>query len=243
MSAAIRAQLGPQRRLGTITMAVHYLDEVVIGPLRTHAVAPWVDVKEERGFARCDVHDPRGTLVASAEGWFVAMPTPSGRPLPPVPWELPGEVTIPPVSAGALTGDERAAVEACEAAGWRAGGSGTSVVEELLTGTWTPVGDDAIRGELPVGPAYANRGGHVQGGVLFGAAALGAHRVLAEGMTLVDGNLQFVAPAEGDSLVVQARALRHGRRTSFAEARLTIEDRLVAAGTFTFHRLRHELPG
>ncbi|WP_324275539.1 PaaI family thioesterase [Blastococcus brunescens] len=237
MSAAIRAVLGPQRRLGTITMALHHLEPVVHGPLATDAVATRVEVEEERGFARCDLRDPRGVVVAAVEAWFVAMPTPPGRTLGPVPWELPDDVPVPPVTDAELTAAEREAVAACEEAGRRAAAGGTSVVEELLGGRWTPAGDDAVRGELPMGPAHGNRGGHVQGGVLYGAAALGAQRVVAEGMSLAEGHLSFLAPAEGDLLVVESRVLRHGRRTSFAESRLRAGDRLVATGEFAFHRV------
>ena len=55
----------------------------------------------------------------------------------------------------------------------------------------------------------------------------------------VDGavHLSFLAPADGDLLVVEATALRHGKRTSFAEARLRVGDRLVATGEFAFHRV------
>jgi len=237
MSASIRAVLGPQRRLGTITMALHHLEPVVVGPLTTEAVATRVEVDEERGFSRCDLRDSRGVLVAAVEAWFVAMPTPPGRTLGPVPWELADDVPVPPVTAAELTAAERAAVEACEQAGRRAVDAGTSVVEELLGGSWQPVGEGAVRGELPMGPAHANRGGHVQGGVLYGAAALGARQVVADGMSLAEGHLAFLAPAEGDHLVVESRVLRHGRRTSFAESRLHAGDRLVATGEFAFHRV------
>lgn len=242
MSASIRAVLGPQRRLGTITMALHHLEPVVRGPLTTGAVAARVEVDEERGFARCDLHDPRGVLVAAAEAWFVAMPTPPGRTLGPVPWELPDDVPVPPVDDEDLQPSERAAVDACDAAAHRAAAAGTSVIEELLAGTWTPTGstptgEAAVRGELPVGPAHANRGGHVQGGILYGAAALGVRRLMPDGMSLAEGHLSFLAPADGDLLEVESRVLRSGRRTSFAESRLRIGDRLVATGEFAFHRV------
>jgi acyl-coenzyme A thioesterase PaaI-like protein len=237
MSASIRAVLGPQRRLGTITMALHHLEPVVTGPLAGEATAVRVERDEERGFARCDLRDQRGTVVTAVEAWFVAMATPPGRTLGPVPWELPDDVPVPPVAESELTADERAAVEACEAAARRADAAGTSVVDELVAGTWTASRGDAVRGEIPVGPAHANRGGHVQGGVLYGAAALGAQWVVAEGMCLAEGHLSFLAPADGDLLVVESRVLRHGKRTSFAESRVTVGDRLVATGEFAFHRL------
>lgn len=237
MSASIRAVLGPQRRLGTITMALHHLEPVVVGPLTTEAVASRVEVDEERGFARCDLLDLGGVLVAAAEAWFVAMPTPPGRTLGPVPWELPDDVPVPPVTEGGLEPHERAAVGACVAAAHRAQAAGTSVLEELLAGTWSTAGEDAVSGELPMGPAHVNRGGHVQGGVLYGAAVAGARRVVAEEMVLAEGHLSFLAPADGDALVVESRALRHGKRTSFAESRLRVGDRLVATGEFAFHRV------
>jgi acyl-coenzyme A thioesterase PaaI-like protein len=237
MSASIRAVLGPQRRLGTISMALHHLEPVVVGPVTTEAVASRVQVDEERGFARCDLRDSRGVLVAAAEAWFVAMPTPPGRTLGPVPWELPDDVPVPPVTEGELEPDERSAFEACLAAADRAQAAGTSVVEELLAGTWSTDGEDVVSGELPMGPAHANRGGHVQGGVLYGAAVAGAQRVVAEGMSLAEGHLSFLAPADGAALLVESRALRHGKRTSFAESRLRVGDRLVATGEFAFHRV------
>ncbi len=237
MSASIRAVLGPQRRLGTITMAVHHLEPVVAGPLTTEAVASRVEVDEERGFARCELRDRRGVLVAAAEAWFVAMPTPPGKTLGPVPWEMPDDVPVPPVAESELEPDERAAVEACAAAARRAEAAGTSVMEELLAGTWDAVGEDVVTGELAVGPEHANRGGHVQGGVLYGAAVAGARRVVAEGKSLAEGHLSFLAPADGGALVVESRVLRHGKRTSFAESRLRVGGRLVATGEFAFHRV------
>jgi len=242
MSASIRAVLGPQRRLGTITMSLHHLEPVVVGPLTSEGTAVRVELDEERGFARCDLRDPRGALVAAVEAWFVALPTAPGRTLGPVPWELPDDVPVPEVPEGELSAAERSAFGTCLAAGRRATAAGTSFVEELLAGTWQPIGEDAVRGEIPVGPAHANRGGQVQGGVLYGAAALGAGRVVADGMSLGDGRLSFLAPADGDVLVVESRALRHGRRTSFAESRLFVGDRLVATGEFAFHRVPGAVP-
>lgn len=77
----------------------------------------------------------------------------------------------------------------------------------------------------------------MQGGILYGAAVLAARRVVPPGMTLADGHLQFVAPADRSPLTVDARALRLGRRTSFVEVRLTTDEHLAATGAFTFHRI------
>lgn len=237
MSAAIRNRLGPQNRLGTITLAVHHLEPEVTGPLRTDAVADRVEHDEERGFARCAVHDPAGRLVAQVEGWFTAMPLPSGQRLGPVPWELPEDTPVPPVAEADLTDAERAAVAACTAAAERAAEHGTSVVDELLAADWSHPADDEVRGELRAGSEHANRGGHVQGGVLYGFAARAAGRLVDEGMHLAEGHLQFLRPAAGDTVVAQARLLRAGRRTAFTEVRLLDGDAVVVTGSFTFQRV------
>ncbi|WNV74162.1 acyl-CoA thioesterase domain-containing protein [Geodermatophilus sp. DSM 44513] len=237
MSAAIRARLGPQNRLGTVTLAVQHLEPEPTGPVHSEAVAARVELDEERGFARCELRDPAGTLVAAVEGWFTAMPMPPGRRLGPVPWELPEGTPVPPVAEADLEPAERAAVDACTAAGERAAAAGTSVVDELLAMTWTEPPDGGVRGELAVGPEHANRGGHVQGGVLYGVAVLAARRAVGDGLHLADGHLQFLRPAHADTLAVQARPLREGRRTAFAEVRLTAAGELVAAGSLTFQRV------
>lgn len=237
MSAAIRNRLGPQNRLGTITLAVHHLEPEVTGPLHTDAVAERVELDEERGFARCTVRDPADRLVAAVEGWFTAMPLPAGQRLGPVPWELPEGTPVPPVDEADLTEAERAAVAACTAAGERAAAHGTSVVDELLAADWVGAGDGEVRGELRVGSEHANRGGHAQGGVLYGFAARAAARVVDADLHLAEGHLQFLRPAAGATVVAEARLLRAGRRTAFTEVRLRDGDAVVVTGSFTFQRV------
>jgi acyl-coenzyme A thioesterase PaaI-like protein len=237
MGAAIRNRLGPQNRLGTITLSVHHLAPDLSGPLRTSGTAQRVELNEERGFARCEVHDPAGTLVASVGGWFTALPMPPGRRLGPVPWEMPEDTPIPEVREADLEPDELATVDACTAAGQRAAARGTSVIEELLAMTWVPTAAGQVRGQLAVGPEHGNRAGHAQGGVIYGAAALAAGRAVAEGMSLAEGHLRFLRPVDGDALAVEARLLRQGRRAAFVDARLHVGAQLVATGDFTFHRI------
>jgi acyl-coenzyme A thioesterase PaaI-like protein len=230
MSAAIRDRLGPQRRLGTVTMTVHHLQPEVAGPVSTEATALRVEAGEDRGFARCELRDAAGIRVAVVDGWFVAMPAPAGRPLPPVPWELPDDVPVPPVPEADLEPGERAAVEACTDAGERASTNGTSVVEELLAMTWQDTAAGA-RGELAVGHQHGNRAGHVQGGIVYGISAAAARRV-SGGWHLAEGHVQFLRPAQGRALHVEADVLRGGRRTVFTATRLMADGDLVATGSF-----------
>lgn len=236
MGTAIRAHLGAGRRLSTVAMTAHYVAAVATGPVTASAAAPQVG-EDGRAFARCELTDHRGALVGAIDAWFVALPAPPGRELAPIPWELPEPRVVQPLTIAGMTRAEKGAVDACVAAGRRAATGRTSVVEELIGPSIPESTGGRVTGELQIGFAHTNRVGHVQGGVLYGAAALAARRAVAEDMHLAEGHLQFLAPAHGESLVVEARATRQGRRTSFTEARLIVDGGLVGAGTFTFHRL------
>lgn len=236
LGAAIRARLGPNRRLATTSLAVHHLEPTVFGPVTAEGVALRIEPAHERGFAQCELYAAGGQVVGTVGGWFVALPAPPGRSLPPVPWERADLPPVPAVTLQELDVDERAAVDASTRAGARAEASATSVMEELLGISWTRQAGAAAHGELAVGPEHSNRVGHVQGGLVYGAAALAAGQATGAGMHLAEGHLQFLRPADGSLLVIEARELRRGRRASFAEARLFLADRLVASGEFAFHR-------
>lgn len=237
LSSAIRKQLGPNHRLGTTTLGMHLVDPCIKGPVTSEATAEWVNPSEGHGFARCVIRDKSRQLVGSAQGWFTVLPVPDGKHLPPPLWEGSSSPAVPPIALSDLNSREHAAVCSANRAAEHAQHRGTSLAEELIAITWLDdVGDDKVRGITQLGPELANRIGHVQGGAIYGAAALAAGRAAGPDMKLVDGHLQYLTPAEGSSLTVEGRILRRGRRATFAEAHLSVDGRRVAMGMFAFNR-------
>ena len=110
----------------------------------------------------------------------------------------------------------------------------TAVSDELLNFEWQTEPGHA-RGTLNVGPELGNRVGHVQGGALFGAAAAAAEQAVGvPEARLLDGHYQFLRPADGQTLAASGELLRRGRRGAYAQARLSMEGRLVGIGLFGF---------
>ena len=232
LGAAIRSRLEPGARLGTVTLSVHHPGSPVPGPLE--AVATALEVVASHGTVRCSIV-AAGRAVAQAQGWFAALPPPPGAELRPLPWERaePPQIDVP--SPSELDEQEATAVAAARAAGPRAGGRGTAVSQEILALAWDAPPAGRSRGTLRIGPELANRVGHIQGGALYGAAALAAAQALdAPGAVLADGHYQFLRPADGSILTAEGNAVRRGRSVAFVEAGLHVDDALVGVGLFSF---------
>src|SRR5262249_35144767 len=134
-----------------------------------------------------------------------------------------------------LDASEAAAVASARAAGQRAQEHGTSISEELLHFRWQPTEPGCAEGELTNGPELANRVGHIQGGALYGAAAIVAAEALGVPLArLVDGHYQFLRVADGALLHGRATVLRRGRLASFVEAHLSVDGKAVGYGLFSF---------
>jgi acyl-coenzyme A thioesterase PaaI-like protein len=184
---------------------------------------------------RAVLHDPSGRPIGYAHGWFAALPPPPGWVSRPLPWEF---AELPPVSVPTLAdldAPEASAVESALAAGRRARERGTSISEELLHFQWDVEEDGHAAGALKNGPELANRVGHIQGGALYGAAAIVAAKALGVPLThLVDGHYQFLRIADGALLHGEATVLRRGRLASFVEATLSVDGKAVGHGLFSF---------
>ena len=232
MGAAIRSRLEPGARLGTVTLSVHHPATAVAGPLDADAVV--LEVAADHGAARCSIV-AAGRAVAQAQGWFAALPPPPDADMRLLPWE---RRKLPPIvvpSLDELNEQEAAAIRAARAAGERAAARGTAVSQEILAIAWDESADDRSSGTLPIGPELANRARHVQGGALYGAAALAAAQALgAPGAVLADGHYQFLRPADGAVLTAEGSVLRRGRSVAFVEARLDVDGAAVGIGLFSF---------
>ena len=239
IGAAIRSRLWPGARLGTATLSVQHPVGDVAGPLVADATTLWV--RDNQGTGRCTV-SAAGEPVAQAQGWFAALPAPRERDIGLMPWEYAEPPAVEPPRLEDLDEREAAAVAAARAAGERAEARGTAVSEELLVFEWQESEDGRASGTLRIGPELGNRVGHVQGGALYGAAALAATQALgAADAVLSDGYYQFLRPADGSILVGEGAVVRRGRSAAFVESRLFVDDAIVGAGLFAF-RLANDRP-
>jgi acyl-coenzyme A thioesterase PaaI-like protein len=231
LGAAIRSWLDKGARLGTVTFTVQHPAAPVQGPLVADGRALFV--ADGRGAAQCSVSTPDGA-VAQAQGWFSALPAPDGRALGVLPWERGEQSPVPPPSLDDLDEREARAVSAARAAGQRAAMHGTAVSHELLAFDWDAASDGRALGKLAIGPELSNRVGHLQGGVLYGAAAVAAAR--AAGLppsAILDGHYQFLRPGDGECLTAEATVARRGRSVAFVESRLAVDGALIGLGLFT----------
>jgi acyl-coenzyme A thioesterase PaaI-like protein len=234
MGSAVRAALGPGRRLGTVSMTLHHTHPGVTAPVATDAGVVWLAPDQSQAVTRCDLTDGAGRLVGVAQGWFMALPAPDGVRLRLLPWERDGAPHIGSLSTDDLDPGERDAVAATVEAGRRAAARGTSVSEELTEPTWTDAAPDAAHGTLALGPAITNRVGHVQGGALYGIALAAARQAAGPGLEVAEGSVRFLRPGDGEVLTAEATVSRRGRAAVFAEACLTVDGRTVVTGSFAF---------
>ena len=233
VGSAIRSHLYVGARMATATLSIQHPIQPVDGPVLGLGNAETATGEQQSG--RAVLVDPAGRPVGYAQGWFAALPPPPGWVPNPLPWEY---ETPPPVSLPALEDldeSEAAAVDSALAAGQRARERGTSISEELLNFQWDVADDGRAAGALKNGPELANRVGHIQGGALYGAAAIVAAKALGVALThLVDGHYQFLRIADGALLHGQATVLRRGRLASFVEAQLAVDGKAVGYGLFSF---------
>jgi acyl-coenzyme A thioesterase PaaI-like protein len=231
LGAAIRSMCKPGERLGTVTLSVQHLPTPTDGPL--HAEAYNVQLDGDLGMSQCICHGPRGA-VALAQGRFVRMQVPEGRSWKLMPWEQPPDTDIPTPSIAELDDDESLAIESALLAGVRAITRRTNVSAEILNFQWADSVENGAGGIMPVGPHVANRAGHVQGGALYGAAAMVAERALnAPGWSIADGHYQFLRPGDGDAILATATVLRRGRRMAYVVSRLRVGETIIGSGLFT----------
>lgn len=217
--AALRADLGADRRLATTA-----LDVQLLAPL------PGLDQLVARA-ATSATDGRRGTtgveLLANdaALGHAVVAFAVLGGGLPPVPWEQPPGAAddVAARTEEALDPPGRTALAQVRSAG------PLSWSEALMQGACTRVGASTV---LRPSPLMANRAGGVQGGVLVGFAVLAATGSVENAGQLDAVHVDFAAAASvSTEISASVTTLRHGRRSQLQRLDLHQDDVLVAAAT------------
>ena len=167
----------------------------------------------------------RGTLYAGGEavchasGTFVVLPAPPGVNLGPLPWQRTAEAPPPPLKRSEMKPDERAVVRACDSALKR---TGQRAFIEHFWGTLPVPGTDGARCSVRIGAQHGNRVGHVQGGLLFGLAAMTAQAAAPKHPQLSAVAAWYISPGQGRALRIRSRCFHEGR--SFAAVRTEIRN-------------------
>ena len=241
LGAAIRERVDVGTRLATVTLALHHLTRAPRGALS--ATASLIESSHQpdggNAVAECRIHDSHGAPVAVGTGWFVCLTPPQGVDLGRFRWNAHREA-VEPVESSSLSDAEAESMARTIDAGQRAYHlERSTVIDELLAITWddTQLKIGIARGRFESGPHLANRVGHVQGGALYGAAAICAGRLVDPArMKLADVHMQYLSPANSEVVEVQAEIVKRGRRVTFISCSLGTGGTTVATSHLTYRK-------
>jgi len=159
--------------------------------------------------------------VCHASGTFVVLPPPPGVNLAPLPWQREdGGAPAAPLTPRDLDADERAVLNACNAALRRAG-DGHAFIEHFWRMLPIPA-DYGARCTVKLGPQHGNRVRHVQGGLLLGLAAITAQAAAPRHPRLSAIAAWYISPGQGRALRITSKRFHDGR--SFAAVRTEIRN-------------------
>ena len=134
------------------------------------------------------------------------------------PW-LPDGFKLDEQAPVTFSANEMEALKACERAETLA-----SEAHHFIDHLWCGIPqaqDGKAHLRINVAPHLGNRIGHVQGGLLLGAAAMVANAAASEKMRLSNISAYFVSPGVGATLDVQSSVTRQGRNLSLVQTQIT----------------------
>lgn len=212
LGSALRSVLGTGLLMPTVDLTLTLVREPrgeVVGEARALPAASGADTAT----ATCDLSDAAGPL-GLASGTFALRP--AKRPVRAMPWDG-GPSPIQAYAAPAavleredLSTDERVCLDAVAQAEPPAHESVDALDAALLT--FSAPRHTTGETQAHVGPALANRAGHVHGGALMTFAVRTAQAALGHSPSeLHTVTLQFLRPATGDDLFGTAVVHRRGR--------------------------------
>lgn len=161
-----------------------------------------------------------GVPACHAGGTFIQLPPPPGVTLAPLPWQRESGAPGTPLELNELEPDERAIMKACHSALKRANQQ-HAFIEHFWGALPTPTADGA-RCSIRIGPQHGNRVRHVQGGLLFGLAAITARAAAPRHPRLSALSAWYISPGQGQALKIASRRIHEGR--SFAAVRTEIRN-------------------
>ncbi len=233
LSAVLRRSIGEPTKMATIGLMLQVIREVSARTIV--ADAETVSLTRRVGVARCKMTNEEGTLVAIATGTFAISNMQMVYPrLFAEQDNATGDSQLPSFPLQELSRHERLILKNVERL-LRAS-SADGPFADFLGIEWQRRGDGEARGRWPLGPHLWNTVGVIHGGAVCGALVAAALACIPGDPPgrILEQHVQFIRPAQGDELVVEAQLSRRGRSVIFVDAAVTNpEHKIVASALIT----------
>src|SRR5260221_10157488 len=219
LAATVRAALdSASTRLATVSMHLQFTGAPMHGRLEGEGAFEGFqgDSASPQGVSRVRLASA-GPTVAFGTGAFMPLAPPPGVKMHPVVTQRTGHAA--PLSEEALEPTEREILRHADDALAHADAKHAFIGRFLGYDPHRVEG--GARATMKNGAHVANRGGHVQGGVLVGFGALAAAAALPATWRLSSLSAWFVSPGEGKQLHAEARMAHHGRETAVVRTEVT----------------------
>ena len=233
LATAARLKVERGARQATVHLHAQFAGAPLSGELRAHARMEGYSTgtAAREGITSGTLY-AGGVPVCRANGTFIQLPPPPGVTLAPLPWQREGGAEIAPLKPRELEPDERGVLRACNAA-IRRTDARYAFIEHFWGALPAPSADGARCG-VRIGMQHGNRVRHVQGGLLFGLAAINARAAAPQHPRLSALSAWFISPGQGTRLRIASRRFHEGR--SFAAVRTEIRN---ADGTRVLEVVSH----
>lgn len=221
LATAARLKVERGARQATVHLHAQFTGAPLRGELRTHARMEGYSTGSaaREGITSGTVY-ASGVPVCHAGGTFIQLPPPPGVTLAPLPWQREGGEPGTPLELKDLEPEEKQVMKACRSALRRADDQ-RAFIEHFWGALPVPSADGA-RCRVKIGAQHGNRVRHVQGGLLFGLAAINARAAAPRHPRLSALSAWFISPGQGAALKIASRRFHEGR--SFAAVRTEIRN-------------------
>lgn len=237
--AALRSEVGAEALTATASLSIAWRAASDLTPAAVRGRAEALGALGGWGSGRCALEANDGTVVALAQATYALVQPPKGGVAAP-PWER--QVT-PPTREADVDGPAWVA----DAADWLGADSERSVALpawDAICGlddtSWRRTDDGEFSVGLGNGPMQRNRAGHIQGGVLYAAAAVAAGWASVGGPVarpaVMSGTLHYLRPGSAPLLRVRCRRLRKGTSSVTVAVSVLDGDEPIAEGHFLMAR-------
>lgn len=232
LGGALRRTTGPDHPLPTVTLDLQLTGEVRSASQLVTWPSSTVAIEGGLGSATASIEEGDVVLGQCSALFSVS---PSATRVAPLPWDVDteGEATS--------TGEEQLTLAERNLVGLISGHAGTSGSrswsESLIESLFAPRAAGEARRSVTPEAFMTNRGGFLQGGVLFAVAAHAALEGGGDALRLASGHIEFISSAiPAAELTVSVEPLHETRRTVFTRAFVHQDGRLVANASFVARR-------